>query len=76
MTVSSYKKMLKQLKKKPAVMKRYLLHNKPKERVFGRGTKQCEECGNTRGHISKYGINMCRRCFRENATSLGFKKFS
>ena len=68
--------MLKQLKAKPAIMKRYLKHNKPIERKFGKGIKQCEECGNTRGHISKYGINMCRKCFRDNAKELGFKKFS
>ena len=76
MTVSSYKKMLKQLRAKPAIMQRYLKHNKPKDRQTGKGTKQCEECGNTRGHISKYSLNMCRKCFRENATSLGFKKYS
>ena len=75
MTVSSYKKMLKQLKPKPAILARYLKHNKPKPRVFGKGIKQCDECGNTRGYISKYGINMCRKCFRENAVKLGFKKF-
>ena len=76
MTVSSYKKMLKQLKAKPAIMKRYLKHNKPKERTFGRGIKQCEECGNTHGFIAKYGLKMCRRCFRDSAEKLGFKKYS
>lgn len=76
MTVSSYKKMLKQLKSKPAILARYLKHNKPKERSFGRGIKQCEECGNTRGHIAKYGLELCRKCFRDNAPKLGFKKFS
>ena len=75
MTVSSYKKMLKQLKPKPAILKRYLKHNKPKERTYGKGIKQCEECKNTRGYIAKYGINMCRKCFREHADKLGFKKF-
>ncbi len=75
MTVSSYKKMLKQLKPKPEIMARYLKHNKPKARVFGRGIKQCENCGNTRGHIGKYGIDMCRKCFREHAQRLGFKKY-
>ncbi len=75
MTVSSYKKMLKQLKSKPVIMAKYLKHNKPKTRVFGRGTKQCENCGNTRGNIAKYGINMCRKCFREHAQRLGFKKY-
>ncbi len=76
MTVSSYKKMLKQLKSKPAIMARYLKHNKPKARAFGKGTKQCETCGNTRGHIGKYGIDMCRKCFRDHAQRLGFKKYS
>ncbi len=75
MTVSSYKKMLKQLKPKPEIMARYLKHNKPKARTFGRGIKQCENCGNTRGHIGKYGIEMCRKCFREHAQRLGFKKY-
>ncbi|MBI2664740.1 30S ribosomal protein S14 [Candidatus Woesearchaeota archaeon] len=68
--------MLKQLKAKPEILKRYLKHNKPKPRKFGKGTKQCEECGNTRGLISKYGIKMCRRCFRDSAEKLGFKKYS
>ena len=76
MTVSSYEKMLKQLESKPAVKAKYLKNNKPIKRSFGKGTKQCEECGNTRGHIAKYGLNLCRKCFRENAYELGFKKYS
>ncbi|MAG15764.1 30S ribosomal protein S14 [Candidatus Woesearchaeota archaeon] len=68
--------MIKQLESKPAILARYLKNNKPKERKFGKGTKHCEECSNTHGLISKYGLNMCRRCFREHAKSLGFKKFS
>ncbi|MBI2574648.1 30S ribosomal protein S14 [Candidatus Woesearchaeota archaeon] len=51
-------------------------HNKPKERLFGKFTKACLRCGNTRAHISKYGIHMCRRCFRETATKIGFKKYT
>ena len=76
MTVSSYKKMIKQLKSKKEVLKKYLKNNKPLERSFGKGIKQCENCWNTRGHIAKYGINLCRKCFRENARALGFKKYS
>ena len=76
MTVSSYKKMIKQLKPKPAVLAKYLKNNRPIQRAFGKGVKQCEKCGNTRGHIAKYGINLCRKCFRENAYELGFKKYS
>ncbi|MBI3052236.1 30S ribosomal protein S14 [Candidatus Woesearchaeota archaeon] len=51
-------------------------NNKPKERVFGKFTKKCIRCWNTRGHISKYGLHVCRRCFREIATQVGFKKYS
>ena len=76
MTVSSYKKMFRQLKAKPVKLERFVKHNTPKERKFGRGTKKCVRCWNVRGHIGKYGLNLCRRCFREIAPSLGFKKYS
>ena len=32
-------------------------------------------CQNRRGLIRKYGIDMCRRCFREYATDIGFVKY-
>jgi ribosomal protein S14 len=76
MTVSSYKKMFKQLKAKPVKLKRYLKHNKPREKGYGSQTRRCRRCQNTKGFISKYGINLCRRCFREAATKIGFKKYS
>lgn len=75
MTVSSYKKMLKQLKSKPDKMKKYLKHNKPKEREFGKETRRCSRCGNNRGFIAKYGLNLCRRCFKQIATKIGFRKY-
>src|SRR4051794_33842151 len=31
-------------------------------------------CKNTHGVIRKYGLMVCRRCFRENAANIGFKK--
>jgi ribosomal protein S14 len=31
-------------------------------------------CGNTHGMIRKYGLNICRQCFREYATDIGFIK--
>jgi small subunit ribosomal protein S14 len=37
---------------------------------------QCTVCGANRGLIHKYGLNICRRCFREVAVSIGFKKLS
>ncbi len=46
-----------------------------KERSYGKGSRQCTRCGNRNGLIRRYGLNLCRQCFREVAESLGFKKF-
>lgn len=43
---------------------------------FGRGANQCTRCGQRRALVRKYGIFLCRQCFRETAPSLGFKKYS
>lgn len=76
MTTSSYTKVFKQLKNKPVKLKKFLKHNSPKPRKFGKNTKKCVRCGNPRGHIGKYGLNLCRRCFREVAKDIGWKKYS
>ena len=76
MTTSDYKKVLEQLKVKPAKYNKFIKHNSPKERSCGRNLKKCRRCGTYRGHISSYGLNLCRRCFREVATKIGFKKFN
>lgn len=76
MTAKNYSKVQNQLGSKPLKWKKYQKHNAPKERKFGFGVTRCEFCGTTRGHISKYGLNICRRCFRLNATKLGFKKLN
>ena len=76
MTYSDYKKVFKQLKAKPAKMQKYLKHNAPKSRKFGRAIKKCRRCGRPGGHISQYGLGLCRTCFREIAVNLGFKKYS
>ncbi len=75
MTTSDHRKMIKQLKVKPAKLKKYTKHNAPKKREFGKSTKKCRICGTSRGMISKYGLSLCRRCFRESAPTLGFKKY-
>lgn len=54
--------------------KRFMRHNTPKERDYGKATVRCRRCGSRRGHIGKYGLNVCRRCFREIAPKIGFKK--
>ncbi|EGG19769.1 hypothetical protein DFA_06869 [Cavenderia fasciculata] len=43
---------------------------------YGPGSRQCRKCGNHHGLIRKYGLNMCRRCFRESANAIGFHKLS
>ena len=76
MTTSDWNKILKQLKKKPAMRAKFLKHNKPKERKNGIAAKKCERCGRFGAHIKSYGINLCRHCFREVAEEIGFKKYS
>jgi len=76
MTYSSHKKVFKQLKAKPDKLKKFVKHNSPKERKTGRATKRCVRCGRIRGHIAKYGLHVCRQCFREIAQKIGFKKYS
>jgi len=39
------------------------------------GIRQCKICGTGRGMIHRYSLNICRRCFREQATEMGFSKF-
>ncbi|MBR9698886.1 30S ribosomal protein S14 [Candidatus Woesearchaeota archaeon] len=76
MTYSNHKKVFKQLKAKPVKLKKFVKHNSPKERSCGRSLKTCQRCGRIRGHIDKYGLDVCRQCFREIATKIGFKKYS
>jgi small subunit ribosomal protein S14 len=41
---------------------------------FGRGSRWCKRCGDYTAVIQKYDLFVCRRCFREVAVSLGFRK--
>lgn len=76
MTAGDYSKVFKQLLSKPVKLKKFLKHNKPKDRKFGFNTKKCVICGRVGcGHIEKYGLHLCRQCFRDNAGKLGFKKY-
>jgi ribosomal protein S14 len=45
------------------------------EKLKGKGTRKCRVCGGARGVIRAHGFQVCRRCFREVARDLGFKKF-
>ncbi len=76
MTTSDHKKAFKQLKYKPVKMAKFIKHNAPKLRTCGISLRRCRRCNRAGGHIGKYGLHYCRQCFREVATSLGFKKYS
>jgi len=76
MTTSNFKKVFKQLKVKPAKLTKFIKHNSPKERSCGISKRPCIRCGRQGAHVSKYGLDLCRCCFRDIATKLGFKKFN
>src|SRR5205823_12059187 len=42
---------------------------------FGR-KRGCLRCGRKRGIVRRYGLHLCRQCFREIAYELGFRKYS
>ncbi|WP_317896334.1 30S ribosomal protein S14 [Pyrofollis japonicus] len=48
----------------------------PKIVKYGRGAYKCQRCGSRDAVIRKYGLMLCRQCFRELAVSLGFRKYS
>ncbi|XP_058130726.1 small ribosomal subunit protein uS14 [Anopheles ziemanni] len=43
-------------------------------RKYGQGSRFCRACSNNHGLIRKYGLNICRQCFREYAKDIGFRK--
>jgi small subunit ribosomal protein S14 len=48
---------------------------KAKNKEYGR-REGCHRCGRKRGLTRRYGLHLCRQCFREAAPQLGFKKYS
>lgn len=45
------------------------------DKFRGKGTRKCKFCGGSRGLIRSHNLNVCRRCFREVAVDVGFKKY-
>ncbi|MBD3318605.1 30S ribosomal protein S14 [Candidatus Woesearchaeota archaeon] len=76
MTTKNWKKVFKQLKVKPAKLKKYIKHNSPRPRKDGYSIYRCERCGRAGGYINKYRLGLCRCCFKEIAPDIGFKKYS
>ena len=76
MVASDWKKILKQLRVKPVIAKKFLKHNKPKARKWGVAAQKCRRCGRFGAHLNQYDLHLCRHCFREIAEDIGFKKYS
>ena len=45
------------------------------EKYKGKGLRKCRFCGNARALIRSHHLYVCRRCFREVARNIGFKKY-
>ncbi|KAK4554388.1 40S ribosomal protein S29 [Recurvomyces mirabilis] len=43
-------------------------------RNYGKGSRECRVCTHPAGLIRKYGLNICRQCFREKSADIGFTK--
>jgi small subunit ribosomal protein S29e len=44
-------------------------------RNYGKDSRGCRVCTAHQGLIRKYGMMLCRRCFREHAQMIGFGKY-
>ncbi|KAI8848400.1 40S ribosomal protein S29 [Chytridium lagenaria] len=44
-------------------------------RNYGKGSRSCRVCAHQAGLIRKYGLNICRQCFREYSKDIGFLKY-
>ncbi|TVY57447.1 40S ribosomal protein S29, partial [Lachnellula cervina] len=58
---------------KPAIMSHESVWNS-RPRTYGKGARACRVCTHKAGLIRKYGLNICRQCFREKASDIGFVK--
>lgn len=76
MTVSDWNKILKSLKNKPVIAKKFIKHSKPKDRKQGIASQKCKRCLRFGAHLNQYNLHLCRQCFREIAEEIGFKKYS
>ncbi|MFX0068771.1 MAG: 30S ribosomal protein S14 [Promethearchaeota archaeon] len=46
------------------------------QKRHGKGSRKCRMCGTNQAIIRRHELMICRRCFREVARRLGFKKYS
>lgn len=46
----------------------------PKQ-VYGKGSRNCRACYSHNSLIRKYNLNLCRKCFRDYSSVIGFKVY-
>ncbi|GIU72532.1 MAG: 30S ribosomal protein S14 [Candidatus Nitrosocaldaceae archaeon] len=46
-----------------------------KPRKQSKGSRWCKRCGQYGVLVRKYDLMLCRQCFREVASKIGFKKY-
>ncbi len=73
--VGSWEHLLKLHAHKPGTLAKILKHNRPKKRKYGKGARKCIICGRHNGLIRKYGIMMCRECFKRYAEQMGWFRY-
>lgn len=44
------------------------------EKDKAKKTRKCGRCGSRGAVMQRYGLYLCRRCFREMASKIGFEK--
>ncbi len=52
-----------------------MVNIKEREKLYG-AVLGCERCGQMRSMVRRYGLRLCRQCFRDVARDMGFKKYS
>ncbi len=75
MTAKTHLKQYKQIEHKPIKAAKYRKHNFPKKRSIVGRSRRCVICLRRGAHINRYGLHLCRHCFKEKAAELGFKKY-
>lgn len=45
------------------------------KRLRGRKDYQCSLCKSTHSILAKYGLVICRKCFRDVGEQIGFRKY-
>ena len=47
----------------------------PEHKFQGKGLRKCRFCDSAKALIRTHGLRICRRCFREVAEEIGFRKY-